>query len=148
MFASQLATTDVKAAQGSVVLAQAAAHLLLGNLDDAARLAEQVLALARERGERGHEGWALRLLGEIACRREPPDHGKSEEQYQAALGIAEALGMRPLKAQCELGLGRCWRSAGKPAEARERLAAAVALLREMDMQLWLEQAEAEVRALG
>jgi tetratricopeptide (TPR) repeat protein len=48
------------------------AHMLAGLLEEAHALAEQALALARERQERGHQAYALRLLGDIAARREPP----------------------------------------------------------------------------
>ena len=33
------------------------------------------LTLARERGQRPYEAWALRLLGEVAARRDAPEHG-------------------------------------------------------------------------
>src|SRR5262249_43898719 len=51
----------------------AEANLLGGRIDEAARLATEVLALARAHHEQGHEAWALRLLGEIALRRESLD---------------------------------------------------------------------------
>ena len=47
------------------------AQLLAGRLEEAHALAERALALAREHQERGHQAYALRLLGEIAARREP-----------------------------------------------------------------------------
>ena len=50
------------------------AQLLAGRLEEAHALAERALALAREHQERGHQAYALRLLGEIAARREPPEH--------------------------------------------------------------------------
>jgi hypothetical protein len=55
--------------------------------------------------------------------------------------------MRPLIARSHLGLGTLYRRIGKRQEAREHLTAATTLLREMDMGFWLEQAEAELRAL-
>ena len=55
------------------------AHLLAGCLEEAHALAERALALARAYQERGNQAYALRLLGEIAARREPPegDAGRS-----------------------------------------------------------------------
>ncbi len=53
--------------------------------------------------------------------------------------------MRPLLAHCHVGLGRLFRRADDHAQAKEHLAAAATLFREMDMPLWLEQAEAELR---
>src|SRR5262249_1172165 len=41
------------------------AHLLANRAEDARACADRALTLTRARGERGHEAWALRLLGEI-----------------------------------------------------------------------------------
>ena len=49
------------------------AQLLAGRLEEAHALAERALALARAHQERGHQAYALRLLGDIAARREPPE---------------------------------------------------------------------------
>jgi tetratricopeptide (TPR) repeat protein len=48
------------------------AHLLAGRLEEAHALAERALAFARAHQERGNQAYALRLLGDIAARREPP----------------------------------------------------------------------------
>jgi len=72
------------------------AHLLAGRLDEAQVLAERAWALAREHQERGDEAYALRLLGEIAARREPVESELAETDYRQALALAEELGMRPL----------------------------------------------------
>ena len=50
------------------------AQMLAGRLEEAHTLAERALALAREHQERGHQAYALRLLGDIAARREPLEH--------------------------------------------------------------------------
>ena len=90
------------------------AQLLAGRLEEAHALAERALALAREHQERGHQAYALRLLGDIAAQREPPECEQAEAYYHQALTLAEELGMRPLLAHCHLGLGTCMpdRSAG------------------------------------
>ena len=62
--------------------------------------------------------------------------------------MADALGMRPLLAHCHLGLGQLYRRKGMGERAREHLAAATAMFREMDMRFWLEKAEAELKELG
>jgi tetratricopeptide (TPR) repeat protein len=61
-----------------VVFLQALCHLslgeaqaLAGRLKEAHTLAECALALANRHQERGHEAYALRLLGDIAAQREP-----------------------------------------------------------------------------
>jgi hypothetical protein len=59
------------------------------------------------------------------------------------MALAEELGMRPLVAHCQLGLGQLSRRRGKREQAREHLTAATTLYREMDMRLWLERAEAD-----
>src|SRR5215471_8716012 len=47
--------------------------LLAGRLEEAQALGERALALAREHQERGNQAYALRLLGDIAARRDPPE---------------------------------------------------------------------------
>jgi hypothetical protein len=44
--------------------------------------------LARERQEHGNEAYALRLLGDIAARREPPESTQAEAHYRQALALA------------------------------------------------------------
>lgn len=48
-------------------------YVLADRVEDARDCGERALTLARQRGERGHEGWALRLLGEIASHPRRPD---------------------------------------------------------------------------
>ena len=64
-----------------------------------------------------------------------------------AMARGAELGMRPLVAHCHLGLGKLYRRVGKRQEAQEHLATATTMYREMEMQFWLEQAEAEMRDL-
>ena len=60
---------------------------------------------------------------------------------------AASLGMRPLVAHCHLGLGKLYARTGKRDEAQEHLTTALTMYREMDMQFWLEKAEAELKVL-
>ena len=119
-------------------------YLIAGRIGDAAKLADRSLRFAREGKERGYEAWALRLLGEIASRRRPPDIEQATTHYRQAIGLAEELGMRPLVAHCHLGLGKLSRRIGKREHARDHLTTAATMYREMDMRFWLEQAEAEM----
>ena len=64
-----------------------------GQIGEAAKLADRGLRLAREGKERGYEAWALRLLGEIASRRDPPDIEQATAHYRQAIGLAEVRGM-------------------------------------------------------
>jgi class 3 adenylate cyclase/tetratricopeptide (TPR) repeat protein len=123
------------------------AHLVAHRIDHATPLAEQALSLSREHRERGHEAWALRLLGEVASHRDPPDVEAAEAYYRDAGTLADELGMRPLVAHSHLGLGKLYRGSGDHANAKEHLTTAATLYREMDMGFWLEKAEAELGPL-
>jgi tetratricopeptide (TPR) repeat protein len=118
------------------------AHLQAGRLEKAHALAEQALALARAHQERGHEAYALRLLGDIAAHRDPLESEPAEAHYQQALALAEDLGMRPLRAHCHRGLGTLYAKIGQREEAHVQLSTAIALYRSMEMTFWLPQAEA------
>jgi len=118
-----------------------------GRSVDAKGQADRALALAVERKERGHQGWALRLQGEIAAHTAPVDVDGAEASYRAAIDLATELGMSPLRAQCHLGLGGCYRRAGRHDDARAELSAAADLFRAMESH-WLPDAEAELRACG
>jgi tetratricopeptide (TPR) repeat protein len=116
--------------------------MLAGRLKEAYALAERALALAHTHQERGHEAYALHLLGDIAARREPPEGGQASADYGQALTLAEELGMRPLVAHCHLGLGTLYAKTGRWEQAGSELATAIELYRAMEMTFWLPQAEA------
>ena len=88
------------------------------------------------------EAYALRLLGEVAARREPPENDRAGDYYRPALALAEALGMRPLQAHCHRGLGTLYATTGQQEQARAALAAAIELYRAMEMTFWLPETEA------
>jgi hypothetical protein len=90
----------------------------------------------------------LHLLGDIAAHPDRFDAARGEGHYRQALALAEPHGMRPLVAHCHLGLGRLYRRTGDRQQAQQHLTTATTMYREMDMRFWLEQAEAEMRALG
>jgi class 3 adenylate cyclase/tetratricopeptide (TPR) repeat protein len=117
-------------------------QLVAGCLEEAHALAEDALALAREHQEHGHQAYALRLLGDIAARCEPPEVAQAEAYYQQALALVEELGMRPLQAHCHLGLGTLYVKTGQREQACAALSTAVDLYRAMEMTFWLPQAEA------
>jgi tetratricopeptide (TPR) repeat protein len=123
------------------------AYLLAGREADARPAAQRALRLARQQKERGNEAYTLRLLGEIAAREDLLDVGEAEDNYRQALALAEELGMRPLIAHCHLGLGKLYRRTGSRQQAEEHLTAATSMMREMEMGLWLERAEAELKEL-
>jgi class 3 adenylate cyclase/tetratricopeptide (TPR) repeat protein len=138
----QIVATRLVIGQALCRLSLGEAQLLAGHPEEAHALAERALALAREHHERGNEAYALRLLGEIAARREPRENESTESYYRGALALAEALGMRPLQAHCHLGLGTLYAKVGQGREAHTELSAAMDLYRAMDMTFWLPQAQA------
>jgi tetratricopeptide (TPR) repeat protein len=116
--------------------------LAAGRIDEAVGYAEQALALARRLGARANEAQALCLAGDVAVARDGAD---AEGRYHEALALAETLGMRPLVAHCHLGLATRGGRAGQLEPARQHLAIATMLFREMSMPTSLEQAEVAVR---
>ena len=122
------------------------AHLLAGRVEEAWDFGTRAVVLARERGERGHEAWAHRLLGETVSHRDCPDVAAAEAHYATSTALALELGMRPLVAHCRFGLGKLHGRAGDR-RATEHLTTAMSLFHEMGMRFWFEKAEAEMQAL-
>ena len=116
--------------------------LLLGRLDEAQRLG--VRAIESSPGHAGFAAHALHLLGDVATHPDRFDATSGEAHYRRALALAEPRGMRPLVAHCHLGLGKLSARTDKRQEAQEHLTTATTMYREMGMQFWLEQAEAEM----
>jgi tetratricopeptide (TPR) repeat protein len=120
---------------------------MAGRHDEAMDLARQALELSRASNERGHQVWALRLLGEIAAQHDPPAAEQAETSYHQALALAEDLGMRPVQAHCHLGLGMLYAKLNRQEQAHVELGAAIDLYRAMDMTFWLPQSEAAMASL-
>jgi len=118
------------------------AYLLLGRLDEARRLVDR--AIESSRRQPGFMANALRLLGDIATHPDRFDAESGAAHYQEALALAQRHGMRPLVAHCHLGLGRLYRRIGETEHAREDLATATTMYRDMEMGFWLDQGEEEL----
>ena len=118
-------------------------YLLAGRAGDAEREATRALEFARAKGERGVEAWILRLLGEVGLHADPP-RASALDAYGEALDLAAQLDMRALAALCHLGMGALHQRLGAGARAREDLRTAAAMLQELGMTLWLEEAEARL----
>ena len=147
----QTIATEMVLHQAPCSLPLGEAQMLAGRLEEAQALAESALALAHAHQERGNQAYALRLLGDIAMRRDPPEVEQAEAYYRQALALADELGMRPLMAHCHLGLGTLYVRIGQREQAHAELTTAIALYRAMEMTFWLPQAEAalaQVNALG
>jgi tetratricopeptide (TPR) repeat protein len=121
------------------------ACLLLGRLDEARRLGDR--AVEASPLQPGFSAHARNLLGDIAIHPDWFDAETGEAHYRKALALAEPRGIRPLAAQCHLGLGKLYRRVGKRQESQKHLTTATTMYREMDMSFWLEQAAVEMAEL-
>jgi DNA-binding winged helix-turn-helix (wHTH) protein/tetratricopeptide (TPR) repeat protein len=117
-------------------------YLHAGRLQDALPLAQEALAIARERQERGVEGYALHLLGALAASGTSPDVTLAATYYQQALTLAKELSMRPLMAHCHLGLGQVYAQMAQREQTYAELSAAMMLYQAMHMSFWYSQVEA------
>jgi tetratricopeptide (TPR) repeat protein len=111
-------------------------------LEEAQALADRALALAGTHQERGHQAYALHLLGDIMARHDPLKAERAEEYFRQALALADELGMRPLQAHCHRGLGTFYAAIGRAEQARAELSTATEMYQVMEMTFWLPQAEA------
>jgi class 3 adenylate cyclase/tetratricopeptide (TPR) repeat protein len=128
-----------------ILLCAGTTYLSAGRFDEAASRAREALALTRQLGARGNEAYALGLAGDVAS---ASGVVGSDTHYRDAMGVATALGMRPLVAHCNLGLGTLYRRTDKREQAQAHLTTATTMYREMGMTYWLEKAEAEMTELG
>jgi tetratricopeptide (TPR) repeat protein len=121
------------------------AYLWTGRIEEALKHAGGAIELARKHHERANEAIALRGVAEITAATAAT---RAAGYYAEARALAEELRMRPLAAHCNMGLGRLYRRAAMRDEALEHLKAALGEYREMNMQFWPEQVEAEIRMLS
>ena len=122
----------------------AEAWLLGGDVLRARDCASRALSVARERGERGFEAAALRMLGAGAARGPSPDLAAAREHYRGALLLAEERAMRPLIAHCHVGLATIHTLLGDHAAAGEHQATALEICQTIGMQAPPEVAPREV----
>jgi len=120
-------------------------YLILHQSADALRCAERLL-------EASHIGYAraigLYLQGRLTIHSPRSVIADKESPYYEALRLLTRLGMRPWIAHCHLGLSNISARTGEREPAKEHLATAIAMYREMHMTYWLEKAEAEIAALN
>jgi tetratricopeptide (TPR) repeat protein len=136
-----------RSTMSAMVSMLAEAYLAAGQLPAASDEARRALALARECGERFEEARALWVLEHVHAHTNHLDLEPADQAYQQSLVLATALDMRPLVAQCHLGLAKLSRLTGNRRQAEEHLSTATTMFREMDMPFWLEKAAAELAAL-
>ncbi|MCP3471329.1 AAA family ATPase [Bradyrhizobium sp. CCGUVB1N3] len=105
---------------------------------EAERCGQRALMLSRKHGERGNEAYALRLLAELGAT-DPAHLDECQTNFLEALRRAEELGLRPLAAQCHLGLGKRYRWIGQQTSAEQHLNIAAAMFSELGMQFSQEE---------
>jgi tetratricopeptide (TPR) repeat protein len=131
-----------------VVGALAEGYLLAGQIELAAQFAEQTREFSHRHHGRSAEALALRVLGDIAASGNLPERKNAQLYYSQSITLATELGMFPLIAHCQVGLGKLCRRSSDLRRAKEHLQKGVALMREMEMGFWLERAEAELKEVG
>jgi tetratricopeptide (TPR) repeat protein len=118
------------------------AYRFAGRWEDASHMAGRAYELSRRHKGRGHQAYALWLLGEMAAQHTSSQAEQAAAHYRQALALAETLGMRPLQAHCHRSLGTLYAKTGQAEPARAALSTAIALYSAMDMTFWLPQTEA------
>ena len=110
------------------------AYLIAGRKNDALSKTREGLMLARKRGERGHEAYGLRILGDIAAWSD----GNTQDamvSYQSAKTLAATLGMRPLIAMTEYRISHFLDRNGQKAKAKQHLDTAEKIVGQTGMTL-------------
>jgi tetratricopeptide (TPR) repeat protein len=138
----QAASMRFMVLQASRLAMLSEATLIAGHSAKALAFATQALTLARDHQERGTQAWALRLLGQVASHRDPPEVEQAKAYYLQAMALAEELGMRPLQAHCHVGLGALYARTGQREQAHAELSVAIERYHAMEMTFWLARAEA------
>jgi tetratricopeptide (TPR) repeat protein len=118
-----------------------------GKAREARDAVDRAIELAAESGERPNEIAALLTLGQIAAAADPLDLESAAAHYRKAEALATDLGMRPALGLAHFRQGQVLHRMGKRQEAHEHLETAAGMFKEMGMRFWLEQAEAELKAV-
>jgi hypothetical protein len=114
-------------------------QLAAGKREHARDTARAALSLAEQAGERGHEAYALWLLGGIE---------QVPGTYEKALNLALELGMLPLAAQIHLDYGHQLGALGDAVRSDEQIALARQLFKQMNMRPWYDHSETDTRGIG
>jgi tetratricopeptide (TPR) repeat protein len=114
-------------------------ELAAGHEEEASVAAERAAALAVEHREDGFRVESLRALAHVAAQRSTPDVEAAARHLEAAIALAERLGMRPAAAHCHRDLAEL----GRGEVATGHREAARALYRELDLPFWRERIERE-----
>jgi class 3 adenylate cyclase/tetratricopeptide (TPR) repeat protein len=112
------------------------AYFLEGRYAEASESCRRAIELSRQRKERGHEAWALRLQAGIGARGPTGYQVAAEADFRAAVSLAASLNMRPLMALTHLDRGDVCLELGMLDEARRELRSALRQFGEMNVTLW------------
>ena len=127
-------------------LIAAEAHLLTRELNESARLLQQVSADTTDSAtDLGFTGEAHRLYGMLAMARS--DASSAAQHFGSSVSIFDMLGDRYRSARAHLELGRAYASL-MPDRAGEHLSRALNTFRELGARLDLSRAEEELRDLA
>jgi tetratricopeptide (TPR) repeat protein len=124
----------------TVAAALGYAYAVSGRVVEALPLLKEAVEQDASRGLSAGHARRVTYLSETCLRA-----GRMDEA--AALALADELGMRPLAADCLLGLGTLYATIGQREQARAELSTAIALYRGMEMTSWLTRAEAALAQL-
>ena len=104
---------------------RAAAAAVRGNLEEALRLGEAALAIARRIDQQWAVARTLLGLGDLA--RLTGNPARARQRYHEALSILREISARPEMARCLAGLGRIETGQGELSAARQHLSESVEL---------------------
>jgi hypothetical protein len=82
------------------------------------------------------------------CRPNPHQSSQAAQakaNYHKALILGTELGMRPLQAHCQRGLGTLYSQTGQAEQSRAELSTAIEMYRDMEMTFWLPETETALR---
>ena len=110
------------------------AYMIAGRNRDASETASLALKLAQEHDEQANQAYALRVLAEVAALSRNLEEAKAH--FDDALLLSRQLGMKPLEANCDLGLANVLKMMDQPDAAAAHRACALDLARQMRMRFW------------
>jgi class 3 adenylate cyclase/tetratricopeptide (TPR) repeat protein len=117
------------------VTALSEAALLAGDPGKALAFATQAVERTRSHGERSTEAYACWLLATIQSTH-ALDLELAAGMFKSATTIASKLGLRPLLAHCQLGLGDLYLRLGLPTDASAHRGRGQRLLKELGIKAW------------
>jgi tetratricopeptide (TPR) repeat protein len=134
--AAEIGREGFQLGHGMRISACGEAHLALDRQTEAVALAREAVDFFGGMKARGHQAWALRLLGAATAHGDAGVVQDAAAFYRQALTAAEALGMPPLAARCHLDLGELHLRTGRAEAAGLDLQAAGDLFRDLGMDFW------------